>query len=70
LNQRVSGEPHLSVGETAKAHTEWSSVAVEGADRPIVSGFDFDLESELGTLALGLGCVGLTFVMIRRRQAI
>lgn len=69
LDQRVSGEHSLSVSGIDKENAASASVAVEFDDQPIVSGFSFTMDSELGTLALCAGFVGMTFVMIRHRQA-
>lgn len=38
-------------------------------EQPVVSGLDIKSDSTLGTFALFAGMVGMTFVMIRRRQA-
>ncbi|MDQ8207077.1 hypothetical protein QEH52_06130 [Coraliomargarita sp. SDUM461003] len=66
---RVSETNSLRASELAP-ETSAPEISVEVASmRPAVSGFEPDFNSAWGTVALLGGFAGMTFVMLRRRQA-
>ncbi|WPJ94972.1 hypothetical protein SH580_16205 [Coraliomargarita algicola] len=69
VEQPSAEEQILGLSEAATGRDEIAGAAVIAKERPAVSGFELNVDSELGSLALLAGFVGMTFVMIRRRQA-